>query len=199
MASSDRAAESKAGQGVLASLLQGIARGDESSLAAFYDATGKWVYGLALRILGDAAAAEEVTLDVYLQVWRRAGAYSPERGAPSAWLLSIGRSRAIDRLRSGATRRRREEPFHEGFFDRPSPAADPMALSEEAERRRLVALAVSSLPPEQKRAIELAYFVGLTHSEISQRLGEPLGTVKTRIRLGMIKLRERLKPLEDQE
>jgi len=178
------------------SLLAAIARGEESALAALYDETSPWVYGFTRRILRDTEAAEEVTLEVYLQAWRRAAEYSPRRGSPGAWLLTIARSRAIDRLRSTAARARREEPFCEGF-DPPSAAIGPPAASAEAERQRLVAEAIASLPREQRRAIELAFFEGLSHGEIAERLGEPLGTVKTRIRLGMMKLRETLKPFED--
>jgi RNA polymerase sigma-70 factor (ECF subfamily) len=180
----------------LGPLLWRIAGGDESALAAFYDLTSRWVYGLALKILNDPASAEEATLDVYLQVWRTAASFAPERGSPEAWLQTVARSRAIDRFRLGASRRRREEPFQAGF-DRASGEVDPLAASAEAERGRLVAAAIQSLPPEQKRAIELAYFRGLTHGQIARRLEEPLGTVKTRIRLGMMKLRDLLKPLED--
>jgi RNA polymerase sigma-70 factor (ECF subfamily) len=179
----------------LASLLQAIGRGDDFSLAALYDATNRWVYALVSRILGDLATAEEVTLDVYLQVWRQAAAYSRTRGTPAAWLATIARSRAIDRLRSGATRRAREEPFGEGF-DQAAAGQSPSDASVEAERRRLVTAAVAALPREQGRAIELAFFQGLTHAEIADRLGEPLGTVKTRVRLGMMKLRGSLKVLE---
>jgi len=180
----------------LARLVEGIRRGDEKSLAAFYDATSRWVYGLALKIVGEAAAAEEVVLDVFLQVWRRAASYQRERGSPESWLLAIARSRAVDRLRSGAAIRRREEPL-EAPFDRASGGPDPRRVTAEEERRERVARALASLPSEQKRAIELAFFQGLTHREVAAALAEPLGTVKTRIRLGMMKLRETLRPFED--
>jgi RNA polymerase sigma-70 factor, ECF subfamily len=173
-----------------------VAEGDERALAALYDRTSPWVYGLALRILKDPAAAEEVVLDVYLQVWRRAGAFSRERGSPASWLLTIARTRAIDRLRAGTARREREARF-EPAFDAPGDAVDPASEAAEGERRSIVHRALRSLPAEQKRAIELAYFGGLTHVEIAERLGEPLGTVKTRIRLGISKLRESLSPFED--
>ena len=178
-------------------LLAGIARGDETSLDAFYAATHRWAYGLALKITGDPCQAEEVTLDVYVQVWRQAGSYSAQRGAPASWLLAIARSRAIDRLRASAARRRREGPWEEGF-DTPSEGADPLTASAESERRRTVLSAIAALPPEQRRPIELAFLQGLSHSEIAGRLEEPLGTVKTRIRLGMMKLRETLKPMESE-
>jgi len=180
----------------LESLIGGIARGDEASLAALYDATSRSTYGLALKVLRDPASAEEVTLDVYLQVWNRAKDYSRARGSPEAWLLSITRSRAIDRLRAGAARKRRQEPFDPNL----EPAAggpDPLAASDQRERRQMVKAALASLPAEQRKAIELAFFRGLSHSEVASSLKEPLGTVKTRIRLGMVKLRGLLSPLEE--
>jgi RNA polymerase sigma-70 factor (ECF subfamily) len=180
----------------LKSLLEGISEHDASQLATFYDATSRWVYGLVLRILGDSGAAEEVTLDVYHQVWRNAGSYDPKRGSPSAWLSTLARSRALDRLRSGAYRRRREEALVEGF-DAAWQGPRPDAANLAEERRSHVLAAISSLPPEQKRAIELGFFQGLSHSEIAERLDEPIGTIKTRIRLGMRKLKNLLKPYED--
>jgi len=180
----------------LQSLLGGIAERDASQLSSFYDATSRWVYGLALRILGDPGAAEEVTIDVYHQVWRSAGSYDPKKGSPNAWLLTLARSRALDRLRSAAFRHRREKALAEGFdaaWEGPRP--DVANIAE--ERRRNVLAAVSSLPPEQKQAIELGFFQGLSHSEIAERLEQPLGTIKTRIRLGMTKLKDLLKPHED--
>ncbi len=197
VAPSRELAFSESPEGSLVHLLAAIARGEEASLAAFYSATSRWVYGLALKILGDPFQAEEVTLDVYFQVWRQAAAYSVERGTPGAWLLTMARSRAIDRLRASRSRRRREGPWEESF-DRPSEEIDPLTASAESERRKVVLEAIASLPPEQRRPIELAFFQGLTHTEIAGRLGEPLGTVKTRIRLGMMKLRESLMPLERQ-
>jgi RNA polymerase sigma-70 factor (ECF subfamily) len=186
----------KSEEGHLESLIEGIARGEEASLAALYDATSRWTYGLALKVLRDPASAEEVTLDVYLQVWQRAGDYARERGSPESWLLAITRSRAIDRLRAGAAQKRRQEPFDPGL----EPAAggpDPLAASDQNERRGRVHAALASLPAEQRKAIELAFFRGLSHSEVALSLGEPLGTIKTRIRLGMVKLRGLLSPLEE--
>jgi len=190
------AAEHDIGESRLAFLVSAIAAGSESSLAELYDATCRMVMGLAARILRDTESAEEVTLDVYMQVWRQAPAYSPARGKPSAWLLTIARSRAIDRLRSNQTRRTREEPLPDDF-EAIAPDEDPAHASARSDERRRVMAAIGTLPAEQRRAIELAFFPGLSHSEIAERLGEPLGTVKTRIRMAMMKLRETLKPLED--
>jgi RNA polymerase sigma-70 factor (ECF subfamily) len=170
--------------------------GDQEALAALYDGTSALVHGLALRILGDRGAAEEVTADVYLQVWRQAVRYDEARGGPLAWLLTLARSRTIDRLRAGAGRRERTEPlaFALGV---PSGAPGPEECSVAGERRRFVQRALDRLPLQQRRPIELAYFDGLTHTEIAATLGEPLGTVKTRVRLGMARLREALTPVED--
>ena len=150
------------------------------------------VYGLALRILGDEAAAEEVMLDVYMQVWRQAGTYDTGRGAPLAWLATIARSRAIDRLRAG-----RQEWQRARSLETVSQLSTGESLEEAAyvtELREVVRGALGTLSAEQREALELAYYGGLSHSEIAERLGQPLGTVKTRIRLGMMKLRALLKP-----
>lgn len=175
----------------LGTLIGRAARGDESALASLYDSTAALVNGLALRILRDRGAAEEVTGDVYLQVWRQAVRYDESRGSALSWLLTLARTRAIDRLRSGANQRARTEPLRAAFAI-PSTAPDPEEHSHLSQRRRIVQQVLAQLPAEQRRAIELGYFGGLSHSEIAASLGEPLGTVKTRIRLGMLRLREGL-------
>ena len=172
-------------------LIEQTARGDASALAALYDGTSALVNGLALRILRDAGAAEEVTLDVYLQVWRQAQRYDASRGAPLAWLLTLTRSRAIDRHRAGAGQRRESEPLAMAMTFA-APGSCPEEHSATAERGRLIRTALDGITADQRRAIELAYFGGLSHAEIAATLGEPLGTVKTRIRLGMMRLRETL-------
>jgi RNA polymerase sigma-70 factor (ECF subfamily) len=177
------------------SLIRQIAQGDQQALGTFYDATSALVYGLALRVLGDMATAEEVTLDVYTQVWRQATSYSPKRGTPAAWLFMLTRSRAIDRLRSGAQEQRRFASFD---AETPTAVSTPEESSVVAERRRFVQEAFAALVPEQREVIELVYFSGLSHREIAPKLGLPLGTVKTRIRLGMMKLRDLLQPLVDE-
>lgn len=180
----------------LAGLLARVARGDQVALAAFYDATSRLVFALAQRLVGDRQKAEEVLIDVYLQVWRKAATYLPERGRATSWLLALARSRALDRVRHDRSGRRAE---HDGL-PASEPAADdsfdPSQSPLREERCLLVRQALSALPQEQRRALELAYFTSLSHAEISSRTGEPLGTVKTRIRLGLIKLRETLRPLE---
>ncbi|MGE0884642.1 MAG: sigma-70 family RNA polymerase sigma factor [Blastocatellales bacterium] len=178
----------------LTSLLRRIAKGDQSALATLYDNTNKLVYGLILRVLGDSSSAEEVLLDVYTQVWRQAGSYDNVRGTPLAWLTTIARSRAIDRLRSGWQDRQRKEPL-DAVNDRETGVANPEEMTVASELQRFVREALSSLSPEQREVIELAYYGGLSHSEIAAKLNQPLGTVKTRTRLGMMKLREALAPM----
>lgn len=178
----------------LADLLQQAARGEQSALASLYDRTATAVHGLVMRILRDPSAAEEVSADVYLQVWHQAARYDPARGGVLAWLLMLARSRALDRLRSLRLRAEAERPT-EPDVPQTAPGADePSAL---AERRRLVLAAVGQLPEEQQRVLELAYFRGFSHSEIAAELDEPLGTVKTRLRLGMTRLRRELSPLAE--
>lgn len=175
-------------------LVQRIARNDQSALATLYDATNRLAYGLILRVIGDAGTAEEVLLDVYTQVWRKAANYDADRGSPLAWLMTIARTRAIDRLRSGWQDKHRKEPL-DLLNDRETTAASPEEATVNAEMQRFVRTALSGLSPEQREVIELAYYGGLSHSEIAAKLNQPLGTVKTRTRLGMIKLREALTPL----
>jgi len=178
----------------LASLIRKVADGDQSALSALLDSTSRLVFGLALRILGDRSTAEEVMLDVYTQVWRQAGSYDRKRGAPLAWILTIARSRAIDRLRSSRHDQLNSEPV-EMLSDLSENAPNPEETSVLSERKKMVRSALTTLAAEQREVIELAYFSGLSHSEIALKLGQPLGTVKTRVRLGMMKLRESLMPL----
>lgn len=176
-------------------LIRGIASGEQDALGQLYDSTHRAVFGLIQRILNDPAGAEEVTLEVYTQVWRQASNYDPRRGTPSAWILTIARSRAIDRFRSTDQTRKRQEPLSMVETARSS-GIDPEQSASEAERRTLVRAALDTLPPDQRNVIELAYFGGFSHSEIAARLSLPLGTVKTRTRLAMGRLREALSTLE---
>lgn len=175
-------------------LIARTAHGDERALAALYDATGPTVYAVAMRILGDAAVAEEVTMDVFLQVWNQAERWDPARGAPLTWLATLARSRAIDRRRSGAAQRAQTD-LVDGMLDAPHGGPGPEEDAAVAERRRLVRGALEALQPTQRTALELAWFHGLSHVEIAARLGAPLGTVKTRIRTAMASLRDALEPL----
>ena len=175
-------------------LIKKVAAGDHSALTSLYDATSRLVFGLILRIVGERATAEEVLLDVFTQVWRQSSAYDTNRGAPLAWLMTIARSRAIDRLRSGKHDAHGKESL-DVIGDVSATTASPEEATVNSERQRLVRSALESLSPEQREVIELAYYSGLSHSEIALKLGQPLGTVKTRTRLGMMKLRDMLNPL----
>jgi RNA polymerase sigma-70 factor (ECF subfamily) len=172
------------------------AQGDQAALAVLYDLTSPQVYGLAVKILGDREAAEEVTLDVYTQVWKQAHTYDDKRGTPGGWLMTLARTRAIDRFRAGSAERGRLEPLESAVLFA-TEGMDPEQETAEQERRQLIQEALTSLSPEQREAVTLAYFFGFSQSEIAARLKLPLGTVKTRMRLGMIKLREVLAPYEE--
>ena len=168
-----------------------IAQGDHAAVAELYDSASSLVFSLALRILDDREAAEEVTLDVFTQVWRQAESYDARRGTPASWLLTLARSRTIDRFRASAPERKQSAPLD--TLDLMSDeCSNPEVETIERERCRLVQQALTALPPEQREPIVLAYFYGLSQSEIAAKLGMPLGTVKTRIRSGMFRLRELL-------
>ena len=165
------------------SLLQKLAKGDKAALADFYDRYAGLVNGLALRILRDVSEAEDVVQEVFLQAWRQAERYDARRGTPEAWLCTMARTRALDRLRRRAARRE----------DAPDAAPVP-AIVPKNEEALAVRKALDALSSDQRRAVELAYYGGLTQSEIAEALGEPLGTIKTRIRTAMMRLREALGP-----
>jgi RNA polymerase sigma-70 factor (ECF subfamily) len=167
-----------------------MARGDHQALAELYDRHARPIFSLALRILQERAEAEDVVQEVFAQAWTQAARYDTARGAVAAWLLNMTRSRAIDRLRS--KRARPEDAAETGIALDEMPgggvAQDAQLLSAEQVCRLRNAL--QALPALQRIALELAYYEGLTHAEIADRLEQPLGTVKTRIRQAMIKLRE---------
>lgn len=168
-----------------------IAQGERDALGNLYDRTKARVYGLALRIVRESATAEEITLDVYTQVWRDAKRYDSGRSAVLSWLLLITRSRAVDYLRSKAGKTRAAETEWDAErFEVSSP--DPTAPLEHESTAEAVRNALSALDHKKRRAIELAFFEGLTHTEIAKRLDAPLGTVKTRIRSGLNELRTAL-------
>jgi len=174
-------------------LLQRITDGDQSAMAELYDGTNSLVFGLALRILRERALAEDVVVEVYAQIWKQAQIYDGQRGTPLAWLLTVTRSRAIDALRA-RQRVQKTEPL-ETATEAQAQTPGPEEASTVTERRRVVCQALASLSVEQRQAIELAYFSDLSHAEIAEKLGQPLGTVKTRIRTGLLRLREVLGPL----
>lgn len=174
-----------------AAVVARMAGGDAGGLALLYDRYAKPVFSLARRILDDDTDAEEVVQDVFSQAWVQAGRYDPARGPVAAWLLMMTRSRAIDRRRA-----RQAAPTAEagrgGLVDLPDAAPSPAARAMTADQIARLRDALRGLPLTQRLAIEMAYYEGLTQSEIAERLEQPLGTVKTRIRLGLRRLREAL-------
>ncbi len=158
-------------------LLRRIANKDEIALATLYNRYSGLVYSVALRILRDASRAEEVLQDIFFQLWGTASAFDPSRGSLAAWLLVCARNRAISRLRGQAGEP--AEELHEYTATLPADLESELAQKQQISRVRAT---LESLPPAQREALELAYFEGLTHSEIASRTGEPLGTVKTRLR-----------------
>lgn len=175
-----------------ARLVAAMAKGDRDALARLYDQLSRPVYSLVYRLLGDAAEAQDVVQDIFLQVWRTAAEYETTRGSVFSWIVTLARNRAIDRLRM---RRRRTELLEEAAPDlqpangQAPDSADALGLREQAEAVRA---ALGRLPGDQKQAIELAYFGSLTQQEIAQRLNEPLGTIKARIRRGLLRLKSEL-------
>jgi len=170
-------------------LLKAIAAKDDGALGRLYDGYRLILFGVLMRILNNREEAEDVLQEVFLQVWRRAGDFDENRGRPFTWLVTLARSRGIDRLRSLASRERVAMAGANEASDEVSDAATDAIRSEQ---RGVVNDALSQLPEDQKRPLMLAYFDGLTQSEIAMQLGAPLGTVKTRMRSGMMKLRELL-------
>jgi RNA polymerase sigma-70 factor (ECF subfamily) len=174
--------------------LAAVAGGDAAAFEALYDRHSPLLYGLLLRILGSTEDAQEVLQETFVKAWTKAAMFDPSRGSETAWLISMARSRAIDRLRARKVRVERENDagreisIQSSFVDSRS-GAD---VAERSEERTAVRGALAELPEAQRIALELAYFEGLSQSEIAERLGQPLGTVKTRMQLGMKKLRERL-------
>jgi len=173
-------------------LLLRVAARDRAALGEFYDNTSTPLYSVALRILGDASEAEEVIQDVFVQIWEKAGAFDVTLGSAFHWALSITRHRSIDRVRARQRRARLVEEFQQAFLveDPVQKGADAGAL--EADEAAVVRQALKGLPQEQREAITLAFFGGRTHSEIAESLKAPLGTVKARIRRGLLQLRENL-------
>ncbi len=175
-----------------ADLIARAGAGEHQALASLYDESSPLIYSIALRMIRDAADAEEVVLDVYTYVWRFARNYDVRRGSASSWLVMLTRSRAIDRLRSQSAQKCAEEPIAEMLQNLAAPEPS-RAFFPFDERQQMVERALSALPVEQRRLIELAFFSGFTQSELAARLELPLGTVKTRMRLAMTKLRDFLK------
>jgi RNA polymerase sigma-70 factor (ECF subfamily) len=175
-------------------LLRRIAGQDRQAVAEFYDQTAGILFSTSVRILGDAHDAEEVIQDVFMQIWDKAHTFDPARGAPLHWALGITRNRSIDRLRSRQRRVRLMDELQSASAEDPFPEAEYTRSVLEAEEIAGIHFAVKELPREQRQAIEMAFFGGLSHVEIAETLSEPLGTVKARIRRGMLKLRDSLQP-----
>ncbi len=169
-----------------------VARNESWALAELYDRYARLVFSLALQILNDRSAGEEIVQEVFAKVWRGAREYTQERGKFSSWLISIARHQCIDELRRRSVRPRPDSLDQEPFFELPG-EDDPAEAAAFSIQRQAVQAALAQIPAEQRLVIELAFFGGLTHQEIAARCGQPLGTVKTRMRLGMQKLRELLK------
>ena len=174
-----------------AALVQQLLRRDVRAFEKLYDRHSRIVYGLVLRILQQASTAEEVVQDVFLQLWRNASQYQSSRGPFVPWLLTLARNRALDNLRLKSERQRRREDQTEELPQIAQTPAYEQALDEK-RRAEAVRSLMSSLSAPQKKAIEMAYFEGLSHSEIAEALHEPLGTVKSWIRNGLIRLKEGL-------
>jgi len=162
---------------------------DETALGALYDVHGALLYGVAVRIVRDAAEAEDVVQETWMQVWRNAASYDPRRGTVAAWLLTLARSRALDRWRAAAARQRAVQAA-ENEAPPPPVVADPETTSAQAQLASRLTQAMATLSPDHRRVLELAYFGGLSQSEIATRLGAPLGTVKSWTRQGLSKLRQ---------
>ncbi len=175
-----------------ARLVAAMAKGDKQAMAALYDQLSGPLYSLAIRMLGDATEAQDLTQDIFIQLWRTAASYDAGRGSVFSWAVTLTRNRAIDRIRM---RQRRSEILSTAAPDlQPAPAgeADSAGSLWLREKGAAVRAALAELAPDQQEAIELAFFGGLTQQEIAERLKEPLGTIKARIRRGLLKLKDRL-------
>lgn len=178
-------------------LMLAVVNRDELAFAELYDRYVDLVYSTSLRVLGDAQLAEDATQDIFVRLWRRPQAFMAERGRFVSWLMSVVRNRAVDELRARGRRQKREgvagsEVQEAALALLPADGDDPVQTAQLREDQRTVRAALAGLPPEQRLALEMAYFGGYTQQEIALHLGEPLGTIKTRIRLGMQKLRRAL-------
>ena len=182
-------------------LLARVAKGDQEAFEQLYEQSSALLYALVMRIVGNQDEVAELLQEVYLEAWCKASNYDVARGTPMAWLVTLARSRALDRIRALGSR---GKGVTSSLDDTPAAGlvatnSDALEMRAAAERHTLVGTALKSLPPVQRQAIELAFYDGLTHMEIAERLQTPLGTIKTRIRLGMEKLRDSLRSLWEEE
>lgn len=178
-------------------LMEAVVARQEAAFAIIYDRYTEVVYTAAYRVLGDSQLAEDTTQDIFVRLWKNPASFVAERGRFVSWLMSVARNRAVDELRSRGRRRRREGipgalPEDNLLESVPAETDDPLSSAQVHERQALVRAALADLPREQRLALELSYFSGLTQQQIAEMLHEPLGTVKTRVRLGMMKLRRAL-------
>lgn len=176
-------------------LLTRVSKGSSQAFGQLYDQSSTLLFTLAYRILNDREEAAELLQEVYLEVWRKIAKYDPGRGSPIAWLVTLTRSRAIDRVRSRTSRGQHlvQDSLEHPLVSRtPDVSPNPYEAQEDSELRQLMAKAILDLPLPQQQAIEMAFYQGLTHTEIAAKLNQPLGTVKTRIKLAMAKLRASL-------
>ncbi|MGH2391130.1 MAG: sigma-70 family RNA polymerase sigma factor [Chloroflexota bacterium] len=179
-------------------IMEGVRRGDSQAIGTLYDRYGGVIFSLGLRMLGDRETTEELVQEVFLRAWRQAGTYQPRLGRLSTWLMGIARNLAVDELRRRAARPRRTDGNADEQLARISASdeGDPVEQLWITTRRQEVGRALAALPPPQRQVMELAYYSGLTQSEIAARLGDPLGTVKTRMRLATQKLRDLLHEMD---
>ena len=175
-------------------LVRAVGAGNQVALRELYERTHKIVFTLTFRILKDPLTTEEVVLDVYHDVWRRAATYDSSRGSVVGWIANLTRSRAIDRLRRESRKKRVPPDFRTSDSGVSEPSGDELTVEE---RRRVLAGALQALTDDERRAIETAYFEELSYAEVAERLNAPLGTIKTRIRAGLAKLRTLLQRPED--
>ena len=173
-------------------LLGRIAAGDREAFGALYDLYSKPLFAFALRVLGNAPDAEDVLQEVFVQIWEKAGQFNEAEGRPFSWAAAMTRNKSIDRLRSHQRRNRLVEEATESGVAEPAAPTPAPGIGLGADETTRVRSAVSTLPEDQRRAIEMAFFGGLTHHEIAEKLCEPLGTIKARIRRGMLRLRDAL-------
>lgn len=166
-------------------LLKEIQSGSQDAMAVFFDRYSRMVYSVALRVLNDSGEAEDVMQEIFIQIWQNPGAFVSGRGSLGGWLVVVARNRAIDKFR----RRRPSDPVE--LFALPS-STNLAQESEQAFLLEKIQTAMARLPEEQRKSVEMAFFEGMSHSEISEKTGEPLGTVKTRIRLALIAIRKDL-------
>jgi RNA polymerase sigma-70 factor (ECF subfamily) len=175
----------------LGDLLRRCARGEESAFAAFYDATSSRAWGLALRVLRNRAHAEEVVQEAYLTAWRQCGRFDTKRGRPESWFLTIVHRSAVDRVRAAEASTRRDQQYTEQSHRMPDHDTTESAVHRNLDARRVHG-ALDALTERQRQAVELAYWGGYTHTEVAGLLDIPVGTAKTRIRDGLIRLRDTL-------